>query len=226
MYLYETHLHTLPTSKCARASVRENLEFYKSLGYKGVFITNHFIDGNISVDRRLPYEDKINYFFEGCEEGKALAKEIGLDVFEGIESSYQGTDFLVYGLSKEWFLAHPEIESLKKSEELRLFMESGALVIQAHPFRGSDYIDHIQLFPKVIHGVEIYNANRTDFENRQAEIFCENYGLIPFAGSDNHAGASQLHLGGMAFDTPLKDEQDFVARILDSKGEIFKIVRE
>ena len=108
MYLYETHLHTLPTSKCARASVRENLEFYKSLGYKGVFITNHFIDGNISVDRRLPYEDKINYFFEGCEEGKALAKEIGLDVFEGIESSYQGIDFLVYGLSKEWFWPTPK----------------------------------------------------------------------------------------------------------------------
>ena len=43
MYRYETHLHTAPVSKCAHASVRENLEFYKSLGYAGVFITNHFI---------------------------------------------------------------------------------------------------------------------------------------------------------------------------------------
>ena len=31
MYRYETHLHTSPVSSCAKASVRENLEFYKSL---------------------------------------------------------------------------------------------------------------------------------------------------------------------------------------------------
>ena len=42
MYKYETHLHTSPVSVCARVEVRETLEFYKSLGYDGVFITNHF----------------------------------------------------------------------------------------------------------------------------------------------------------------------------------------
>ena len=32
MYKYETHLHTAPVSRCARAGVRETLEFYKELG--------------------------------------------------------------------------------------------------------------------------------------------------------------------------------------------------
>ena len=32
-YLYETHLHTSPVSKCAKASVRETLAFYKGLLY-------------------------------------------------------------------------------------------------------------------------------------------------------------------------------------------------
>ena len=50
-FLYETHLHTLPVSRCGHYSVRENLEFYKSLGYEGVFITNHFIDGNINIEK-------------------------------------------------------------------------------------------------------------------------------------------------------------------------------
>lgn len=36
-YLYETHLHTSPGSSCARVGVRDNLEFYKELGYDGVF---------------------------------------------------------------------------------------------------------------------------------------------------------------------------------------------
>ena len=55
-FRYETHLHTAPVSKCAKVSVEESLLFYKELGYDGVFITNHFIDGNINVDGSLPYE--------------------------------------------------------------------------------------------------------------------------------------------------------------------------
>ena len=114
MYLYETHLHTSPVSKCASATVREQLELYKSLGYTGVFITNHFIDGNINIDPVAPYKDKIDFYFSDYEEGLKIGKELGIDVFLGVELSYKGTDFLVYGLDKEWFLAHPEIQDMKK----------------------------------------------------------------------------------------------------------------
>ena len=219
MYIYETHLHTSPVSKCAHASVRENLEFYKREGYSGVFITNHFLDGNINIDRSASYEERINYYFTDYEEGVDIGKEIGIDVFCGIEMSYKGTDFLVYGLEKEWFLAHPEIEDMKKTDELTLLREAGALVIQAHPYREARYIDHIRLFPRHVDGVETYNACRTDFENRMAEIYAESYGLLEFSGSDNHSGAEQKQLGGMAFDTPIADERDFIQRIIGGQGE-------
>ena len=98
MYKYETHLHTSPVSKCASATVRESLEFYKSIGYDGVFITNHFLDGNCSVDRSLTYEEQIEFYFSDAEEGMRLAEEVGIKVFCGVEMSYKGTDFLVYGL--------------------------------------------------------------------------------------------------------------------------------
>ena len=39
--------------------------------------------------------------------------------------SYKGTDFLVYGLDKDWYLAHPEIMDMKKSEELTFLRENG-----------------------------------------------------------------------------------------------------
>jgi hypothetical protein len=168
-YLYETHLHTAPVSKCARAGVRETVEFYKDNGYKGIFITNHFIDGNINIDRSLPYEERINFFFSDYEEGKRIGEEIGIDVFCGIEMSHAGTDFLVYGLGKEWFLAHPEIEGMDKRAQLSMMMEEGALVIQAHPFREANYIACIRLFPRHVQGVEVYNGCRTDFENKMAE---------------------------------------------------------
>jgi predicted metal-dependent phosphoesterase TrpH len=222
MYLYETHLHTSPVSACARVGVRETLEYYKNAGYAGVFITDHFIDGSFNLDAlQLPYEEQIEYYFSSYEEGRLFGKEIGLDVFCGIEMSYGGTDFLVYGIDKELCLAHPDMHKLQKSQLLRMLMEEGALVIQAHPFREAVYIDHIRLFPRFIHGVEIYNANRTEFENRLAEQYCDNYGLVPFAGSDNHQGGSQKLFGGMATETPLMNERDFIDRIKRGEGKPF-----
>ena len=227
MYKYETHLHTFPVSNCAIAEVRENLEFYKSLSYDGVFITNHFLDGNINIKvRERTYNEKIEFYFSDYERAVEIGKEIGLKVFCGIEMSYGGTDFLVYGLDKEWFIAHPEIMDMKKSEELEFLKESGALVIQAHPFREAAYIDHIRLFPRNIHGVEIVNANRKDEENHMANIYAEHYGLIKFAGSDNHIASGQKKLAGVCFNEPICSVDDFINRVKNGEAEIFYTVLE
>ena len=167
-------MHTLPVSRCARYNVRENLEFYKSLGYDGIFITNHFLDGNINIDKTLPYEERVKFYFTDYYEALELGKEIGIKIFLGVEISYRGTDFLIYGLDEKWFLEHPEIMDMKKSEELPFLASHGALVIQAHPYRQDKHIDHIRLFPHCIEGVETINACRTELENRMADVsvFC------------------------------------------------------
>lgn len=221
MYKYETHMHTKPVSKCANATVEESLQFYKSIGYDGVFITNHFIDGNINIDQSKSYFEKVNFYFSDYEEGLKIGKEIGIKVFCGLEQSYKGTDFLIYGLDKEWFLKNPQIESMEKSEELAYYIKNGALVIQAHPYREASYIDHIRLFPRCVHGIEVINANRSEFENKMAKIYAESYNLLEFAGSDNHRGKEQHHLAGMCSDTPILNEQDFVDRVKSGGMNIF-----
>lgn len=226
MYKYETHLHTYPVSACAAADVRENLQFYKEAGYDGVFITNHFIDGNINISRSLPYEEKIEFYFTDYEKALEIGKEIGIKVFLGIEMSYGGTDFLVYGLDKKWFLEHPEIAEMKKSDELAFLAENGALVIQAHPFRQAAYIDHIRLFPHRIHGVEVINGCRSDFENHMARQYSENYGLIDFAGTDNHSAGEQKTFAGMCSDTPVVNEEDFIKRVFDHQMKVFSAKRD
>ena len=223
MYRYETHLHTYPVSRCAKRTVRENLEFYKSLGYDGVFITNHFLDGNINIERDRPYEEKLEFYCSDYEEGLRLSKEIGIKVFFGVEMSYKGTDFLVYGLDKAWFLAHPEIMEMSRSALLTFLMESGALVIQAHPYREASYIDHIRLFPHCIEGVETLNGCRTDFENGMADAFANAYGFVKTAGTDNHVSSKLKRLAGMESDTPLVDEADFISRVRNSEMNIFTI---
>ena len=226
MYKYETHLHTFPVSRCARADIQESLEYYKELGYDGVFITNHFLDGNINIEKEKAYEEKIDFYFSDYEKGLEIGKNLGIKVFCGVELSYGGTDFLVYGLDKAWFLAHPEIMEMRKREELAFMMEQGALVIQAHPYREASYIDHIRLFPRSVHGVEVLNANRTDAENEMAKIYARNYGLIEFAGTDNHIAANQKRLAGVCCEKPVCSVEDFIREVKDNRIKLFTHINE
>lgn len=226
MYKYETHLHTFPVSKCGKASIEEQMEFYKAMGYDGIFVTNHFLDGNLNMDKSEPYRDRIEFYFSDYEKGVALSEKYGIKVFGGVELSYKGTDFLVYGLEKEWYLRHPEIMEMKKSEELSFLREEGALVIQAHPYREASYIDHIRLYPRCVDGVEIVNATRTDEENEMARIYAECYGLLPFAGSDNHTTGRRKKLAGMETETPLTGVSDFMERVRDGKIRLFTTTLE
>ncbi len=223
MFLYETHLHTKPVSRCGVATVEESLQFYKKLNYDGVFITNHFLDGNFNYDKTCPYSEQIEFYFSDYEKGKALGEKLGIKVFCGVELSYRGTDFLIYGLDKQWYLDHPEIMEMKKSDELRFMIDSGALVIQAHPFREASYIDHIRLFPRCVHGVEIFNACRSKEENDLAAIYADYYKLIHFAGSDNHIGAEKKCLAGIRCQGAIQSENDFISKVLNGKTQVFTL---
>ncbi len=227
MYRYETHLHTSPVSRCAKAGVREVLLFYAERGYDGVFITNHFLDGNIGGDRSRPYAEQIEFYFSDYEEALRLSGEIGIKVFLGVEMSYGGTDFLVYGLDKAWFLSHPEIMQMKMREKLAYLAEGGAYIVQAHPFREARYIDHIRLFPRSVHAVEILNAhNKAELANRMAELYAENYGLCKVAGSDNHFEEGQNQFAGVQTEYPLSCERDYIEAVERGDIKIFHIKPE
>ena len=221
MYKYETHLHTYPVSKCASASVRESLEYYKSLDYDGVFVTNHFIDGYINVSSDLSFKERLDFYFSDYEEALELGKELDLKVFLGIETSYMGVDFLIYGLDKSWYYEHPEIMDMKKKDQLTYFMDQGALVIHAHPFRLDAHNDYIRLMPNRVHGVEIINTSRSDDVNKMAELYAKHYGLIEFAGSDNHAASKLRRLAGMCSERKILDEIDFVNAVKSGEMKIF-----
>lgn len=224
MYLYETHCHTKPVSHCGKATVEETLQYYRDAGYDGVFITNHFLDGNIDIDPRTSYAGKLDFFFSDYHAGVEWGKKIGIKVFLGAEHSLGGTDFLVYNLPEKWYYAHPEVIQTPKSALLPQLMGEGALVVQAHPFREASYIDHIRLFPRSVQSVEIYNACRDDFVNEMARHYADAYRLLHFAGSDNHQAGRNHFYGGMMSDTPIADEADFVRRVLAKEMRPFRRV--
>jgi hypothetical protein len=56
-----------------------------------------------------------------------------------------------------------------------------------------------------------------------AKIFAEHYGLLEFAGSDNHSGANQPKLAGVSFTDPISSIQDFIQKVKNKKAKIFTI---
>ena len=225
-YLYETHLHTREASACAKNSAQEMVQAAKDYGYAGIFVTNHAWYGNTSVDRSLPWEEWVHGFCAPFYTAKAYGDQIGLSVFFGYESCYQGTEFLIYGVDEEWLLTHSEIKDATITEQLQLVREQGGLVMHAHPFREEAYIPRVRLFPELVDGVEGINATHSShlstshndprFDER-AIAYAREHDLPMSAGSDVH---STLMLGGgIAFQVPLVSGRDYVERIRGRKED-------
>lgn len=219
-YKYETHTHTSESSKCSRITAAELVRFYKTSGYSGVCITDHFLNGNTTVPKELPWAERIELFCKGYENAYREGKRIGIDVFFGWEYSYWGTDLLTYGLNKEWLLNHPEITSIDINEYCDLVHAHSGFIVHAHPFREADYIAMIRLLPRKVDAVEIDNSCGVGFENRLAAQYADNYKLLKSAGSDNHSG--NVHrLAGLQLDRPLVSIDDMIRAIKDGKADLF-----
>ena len=67
------------------------------------------------------------------------------------------------------------------------------------------------------------NACRKEQENAMAEHYANAYGLIHFAGTDNHTAGKRKTFGGMECETPITDEQDFIAKVLSGEMKPFRL---
>ena len=219
-YLYETHMHTVEGSACGRSTGAEMARAYKEAGYTGIIITDHFFYGNTRPDRSLPWADWVNQFCLGYEHAKEEGDKIGLQVFFGWESGYNGTEFLIYGLDKQWLLDHPEIKDASVKEQMELVHAAGGFISQAHPYREAGYIEGIHLYPYRVDAVEGYNASHTSkFKNPpyhpeyndRAVYYANSYGLPMTAGSDQHD--THMLWGGMVFPRKLTDCRDFAKAV-------------
>lgn len=219
-FRYETHLHTCCGSACASAGGAEMARAHKEAGYDGIFITDHFFNGNSAVPRDLPWAERIELFCRGYEEAKAEGEKIGLPVFFGLEYAARGAEFLIYNLDKAWLLAHPDIDRQDVREVLAMMRSDGGFVVQAHPFRERAYIHHIQLYPRDVDGVEGVNAAHTGAEgirmNQRAMAYAQLYDLPVTSGSDSHH-LGQLFGGGVETETPIETPADYLRLMCSGK---------
>lgn len=216
-YKYETHLHSSPVSSCAKATLESSLPMYKKRGYDGVFLTNHFPGGNFGGDDSLSPQEKIDFFCSGFFEGLKIARQVGIKLFFGVEMTYSHrTDFLVYGLTPEWYCEHPEILDMPYPQRLEYLRMHKAYIVQAHPFREKRDNAPFNLFPRAVDAVETINSCNYPDENKMATAYAAHYKLPVFAGTDNHLGPKQTAFAGIITREPINEMEDFI-RILKNK---------
>lgn len=221
-YALETHMHTSEASKCAHSSGREMAQFYKKLGYSGIVVTDHFFNGNNAIPPHLPWEERVRLFCKGYEHAFDEGKKIGLDVFFGWEYGYYGTEFLTYGLDKEWLLEHPDVLEWGVEDYLSRVRADGALVVHAHPFREASYIKTLRLFPGSVDAVEVINSrNETKAQDIKAYQYALKHRLLMTSGSDSHDNL-ELPGGGMILNRRPRSDNDLIRMIRDA--EVVKLI--
>ncbi len=216
LYKYETHIHTSQGSDCSHWSGDSIVERLHELGYSGCFITDHFFNGNTAVDRSLPWDVKINLFCQGYEAAKKKGDELGFQVFFGWEFAMNGTEFLTYGLDKQFLLDNPQIMEMPLDKYADFIHEKGGFVVHAHPFREAGYISVIRLYPHHVDGVEVINCGNAPQFNERAKWYAKAYDIPMTGGTDAHH-LWGYHSGGIALDEKLADAKDYLNRLREGR---------
>ena len=212
MYKIELHLHTKYSSGCGQLDEKEIISAYKTAGYHGIVVTDHFsrdtfqmknIDPAAPVDRLTPY-------LEGYHKMKEEGEEQGIVIYRGAELRFDGSynDYLFYNYPDELLQDPEKLFTMGLDKFIQLSRPTGALLIQAHPFRTMCEPADVQY----LDGVEITNMhpwheNRNPLAKALADTDPR---LIRTGGSDCHA-TDHIGRGGILSETLPQNDAELAA---------------
>lgn len=211
-YKYEIHCHTDETSNCGRVPAKELVEIYKSKGYDGVVITDHYSQMTFKKTDAFRAGKLWERFLKGYRAAKEAAGDdftvlLGMEI-RGVCSPI---DFLVYGVTEEFIEKSGNLLFKYSHRFYKIAKKNGMLIVGAHPYR---------MFPvkpgsAVIDGVEVYNGKESNENNAKAFEWAKKQGkTILTSGSDFHR-TTHKHFSGILTDEPIKTNDDLL-RILKS----------
>lgn len=203
------------------------MDFYIKNGYSGAVLTDHFYHGNTRPNRSLPWEQYMEEYLSGYYEMKEAAEGKDFEVFFGVEELFNTWDeYLVYGLEPEWYISRPELRDMKRVEFLKLAKESGAFIIQAHPYRFRDYFkcDHLTISSSLVDGYEVFNSCNTQEHNKLALMLAEREGKIAVGGSDRHKAEDYIEThGGIILPKKVHSIDELIAAVKAGKSTVMGI---
>ncbi len=216
LYRYETHCHSSQCSACSRSTAQELVHAYHRAGFAGLVLTDHFIFGNTSVSRRLPWEQRMRLYHQAWLDAKAVGDELDFDVIFGIEHAYgDGKEVLIYGIGLPFLLSNPDIPKISLEELVERVHWAGGIVVQAHPYRNRHYVN-MAVGPRadLVDGIEIHNTGNLPGEDKQALRLARQGSYILTSGGDIHLDTDpRLGMAGIALPYRIHDEKELVAAL-------------
>lgn len=209
-FIYDCHVHTSEVSFCGQIPGAEMADLYQRANYTGIVITDHYYDG-FFASVGGSWENQVDAYLEGYEKAYKQGRKIDLEVLLGLELRFAGTseDFLVYGVDRNFLLAHPRLDQYELSSFYQLAQKHRLLVVQAHPYRhGLDVAS-----PEFLDGIEVFNGNpRHNSNNDQALNYALRHDLIQIACSDAHR-YEDVARAGIELPTKIKTSAELVVAL-------------
>lgn len=213
-YKYELHCHTAETSECAAIGAADAVEFYKSIGYSGMVITDHYSFLTFGTQSSFKRQIDVDKYLRGYHNALEAAGD-DFTVLLGMEIRFFATtnDYLVYGIDENFVRNNGNMLFKGEKRFYNLVKKQGAVIVQAHPFR--PYIHRAN--PKYIDGCEIFNGKDRDKDfNQKAQEWAkkEKFDIVT-GGADFHRESQKGNASGIITDEKIHDNADLV-RILKS----------
>lgn len=184
MFKTETHSHTNPASFCSHLTPREMVELYHKAGYTTLFISDHLSNYQFNkYDEQLTFAQKVDFFYQGYLEAKAIGEQYGMYVLFSPELGVDGNHFMLYNADLAFIKKQEDLFSLTIGEFRRRAQAQGITLVQAHPYRNGKYTPK----PDFVDGIEVFNGNpRAENFNEKALELAKQYHLPMTVGSDAH----------------------------------------
>lgn len=185
-FLYDTHIHTMETSKCGHVPANTQVERYLAKGYTGIMITDHLnLETTDAFGTTGDWQKTIDHHMLGYNAAKKHGEKLGLEVMLGAELRFpqNNNDYLLYGIDEDWLRSNPDIILMDAGSFFRKY-HNEILIIQAHPYRDGN----LEVYEDCIHGCELINGNpRHDNYPERALPLCQRHPeYIRLACSDAH----------------------------------------
>lgn len=224
LYRYETHMHCNQGSLCGRSSSADMVRAYHAAGYAGAVLTDHFIWGNTAVPKDLPWEERMQRYYDAYLAAKPVADELDFDLLFGIEHFYGNwKEMLVYGMDVDFWKKNSDLPDISVEELGERIHAAGGFISHAHPYRMRP--EYMKAFyePNVTmcDAVEVFNFSDPEENIAKSEALAEKHHLLRTSGADAHfttfAGIGQA---GMAFDHRLRTNEELVAALRSGEGKL------
>lgn len=193
--LIDMHAHTSGISTCCRIPAPEVIRAAMEAGIDGIILTNHYhkpyvVNDDFDAFARR-YTDEYLYA-KSCGDMHAFPVHFGIEISM---EKYNRAHMLVYGISTDFVLEHPDLFDYTQKDLYRLVKSVGGAMVQAHPIRGGK---NILMDPAYLDGVEINSHPLYDCTHlEELTTFAHDHGLILTSGGDFHADSNRPFCGAI-----------------------------